>query len=66
VSRHLADCAGDDYCDGSCRYGYGFPADKPYWARSWVCLVHGQLGEINGPVHYEVCSNRMRGTHNGA
>lgn len=29
--------------------------DKPRWARSWHCMIHGQVGDINGPVHYELC-----------
>jgi len=102
MSRHLADCAGDDYCDGGCHYN-GIPqlailkrASKifcdcdrclihhdrkcpstPLWfhtcdflefdpnvwdhripiriTETWICVLHGKLGEINGPVHYEVC-----------
>lgn len=100
MSRHLANCAGDDYCFGDCRYD-GIPqrailmrasdvfcsceemaehrsncTDTPaFWAtiRSldfnpfdglqklprfwdiWRCMIHGYLGDINGPVHLAIC-----------
>lgn len=102
MSRHLPDCAGDDYCTGQCRYdGIAQPAilerasdiscecdwrllhhpwtcpDSPiyrnlvahcefnpnwvtqlikFW-ETWFCVVHGLVGDINGPIHYAVCPN---------
>lgn len=100
MSRHLLECAGDDYCAGDCRYdGIPQPAilerakdvtcrcdwaklhhspdcpDSPefealvrnmqFWPHTldfpirihetWYCVKHGPLGDINGPVHYELC-----------
>jgi hypothetical protein len=26
---------------------------------TWYCVIHGSLGDINGPVHYETCPRTL-------
>lgn len=32
--------------------------DVQFWG-TWSCAVHGLMGDINGPVHYETCPRRL-------